>query len=183
MNAIRILSNGCTSYFIALCSVTVAYILWHFLSWTLKFSPSLQINEMTKELDALLAYIEKDGGFRDACITFQQRPLSAFEDGLQNFMELLQVFKVYHYCERSHSSFLNCLFVVLSVLLFQKLKPLLNVCACFNPQNKVEGQCSKIEDLRNKMFQGEPFLFFLGCYFLSKTSYDFTFCFVSTFMP
>ncbi|KAK8461112.1 hypothetical protein SEVIR_2G449500v4 [Setaria viridis] len=70
------------------------------------------INEMTKELDALLAYIEKDGGFRDACITFQQRPLSVFEDGLQNFMELLQVFK-----------------------------------------NKVEGQCSKIEDLRNKMFQ------------------------------
>ncbi|CAN6219986.1 unnamed protein product [Urochloa humidicola] len=70
------------------------------------------INEMTKELDALLAYIENDGGFRDACITFQQRPLSMFEDGLQNFLELLQVFK-----------------------------------------NKVEGQCSKIEDLRNKMFQ------------------------------
>ncbi|XP_066391516.1 nuclear pore complex protein NUP214-like [Miscanthus floridulus] len=70
------------------------------------------INEMTKELDALLAYIEKDGGFRDACITFQQHPLSMFEDGLQNFLELLQVFK-----------------------------------------GKVEEQCSKIEDLRNKMFQ------------------------------
>ncbi|KAJ1292475.1 hypothetical protein BS78_02G394300 [Paspalum vaginatum] len=70
------------------------------------------INEMTKELDALLAYIEKDGGFRDACITFQQRPLSMLEDGLQNFLELLQVFK-----------------------------------------GKVEGQCSKIEDLRNRMFQ------------------------------
>jgi len=55
---------------------------------------------MTKELDALLAYIEKDGGFRDACITFQQRPLSMFEDGLQNLLELLQVFKVYHNCER-----------------------------------------------------------------------------------
>jgi len=53
-----------------------------------------------KELNALLAYIEKDGGFRDACITFQQRPLSMFEDGLQNLLELLQVFKVYHNCER-----------------------------------------------------------------------------------
>uniref|UniRef100_A0A804QK28 Nuclear pore complex protein NUP214 n=1 Tax=Zea mays TaxID=4577 RepID=A0A804QK28_MAIZE len=70
------------------------------------------INEMTKELDALLAYIEKDGGFRDACITIQQRPLSMFEDGLQNFLQLLQVFK-----------------------------------------GKVEEQCSKIEDLRNNMFQ------------------------------
>ncbi|KAK3128068.1 hypothetical protein QOZ80_7AG0582120 [Eleusine coracana subsp. coracana] len=70
------------------------------------------INEMTKELDTLLSYIEKDGGFRDACITFQQGPLSMFEDGLQNFLELLQIFK-----------------------------------------SKVEGQCSKIEDLRNKMFQ------------------------------
>ncbi|XP_062187110.1 nuclear pore complex protein NUP214 isoform X2 [Phragmites australis] len=70
------------------------------------------IHEMTKELDTLLSYIEKDGGFRDACITFQQRPLSIFEDGLQIFLELLQVFK-----------------------------------------SKVEGQCSKIEDLRNKMFQ------------------------------
>ncbi|KAL6896847.1 hypothetical protein ACP4OV_007419 [Aristida adscensionis] len=70
------------------------------------------INEMTKELDTLLSYIEKDGGFRDACITLQQRPLATFEDGLQTFLELLQVFK-----------------------------------------SKVEGQCSKIEDLRNKMFQ------------------------------
>jgi len=70
------------------------------------------INEMTKELDVLLAYIEKDGGFRDACITFQQRPFSMFEDGLQNLLELLQVFK-----------------------------------------GKVEEQCSKIEDMRNKMFQ------------------------------
>ncbi|KAL6657342.1 hypothetical protein ACP70R_005122 [Stipagrostis hirtigluma subsp. patula] len=70
------------------------------------------INEMTKELDTLLADIESDGGFRDACITLQQRPLYMFEDGLQNFLDLLQVFK-----------------------------------------SKVEGQCSKIEDLRNKMFQ------------------------------
>jgi nuclear pore complex protein Nup214 len=53
-----------------------------------------QINEMTKELDTLLSYIEKDGGFRDACITFRQGPLSMFEDGLQNFSELLQIFKV-----------------------------------------------------------------------------------------
>lgn len=70
------------------------------------------INDMTKELDTLLAYIEKDGGFRDACITFQQRPLSMLEGDLQNFLELLQVFK-----------------------------------------NKVEEQCSKVEDLRDKMFQ------------------------------
>ncbi|TVU37188.1 hypothetical protein EJB05_10491 [Eragrostis curvula] len=70
------------------------------------------INEMTKELDALLSHIEKDGGFRDACITFQQGPVSMLEDGLQNFLELLQIFK-----------------------------------------RKVEGQCSQIEDLRNKMFQ------------------------------
>ena len=49
---------------------------------------------MTEELDSLLAYIEKDGGFRDACITLQQRPLSVLEGDLQNLLELLQVFKV-----------------------------------------------------------------------------------------
>ncbi|XP_044964279.1 nuclear pore complex protein NUP214 isoform X1 [Hordeum vulgare subsp. vulgare] len=70
------------------------------------------INDMTEELDTLLAYIEKDGGFRDACMTLQQRPLSVLEGDLQNLLELLQVFK-----------------------------------------NKVEEQCSKAEDLRNKMFQ------------------------------
>ncbi|KAM0909288.1 hypothetical protein ACQ4PT_014907 [Festuca glaucescens] len=70
------------------------------------------INDMTEELDTLLAYIEKDGGFRDACITLQQRPLSVLEGDLQNFLELLQVFK-----------------------------------------NKLEEQCSKADDLRNKMFQ------------------------------
>jgi hypothetical protein len=52
-----------------------------------------QINEMTKELDTLLSYIEKGDGFRDVCITFQQGPLSMFEDGLQNFSELPQIFK------------------------------------------------------------------------------------------
>lgn len=77
----------------------------------------LQINEMTKELDALLSYIEKDGGFRDACITFQQRPLSMFEDGLQNFLELLQIFKVYDNCERS-LLVLSCMFVVLMFFFF-----------------------------------------------------------------
>ncbi|XP_024313585.1 nuclear pore complex protein NUP214 isoform X2 [Brachypodium distachyon] len=51
------------------------------------------INDMTEELDTLLAYIEKDGGFIDACITSQQHPLSVLEGDLQNFMELLQVFK------------------------------------------------------------------------------------------
>ncbi|VAH42037.1 unnamed protein product [Triticum turgidum subsp. durum] len=71
------------------------------------------INDMTEELDTLLSYIEKDGGFRDACMTLQQRPLSVLEGDLQNLLELLQVFK-----------------------------------------NKVEDQCSKAEDLRNKMFQG-----------------------------
>ncbi|VAH26266.1 unnamed protein product [Triticum turgidum subsp. durum] len=70
------------------------------------------INDMTEELDTLLSYIEKDGGFRDACMTLQQRPLSVLEGDLQNLLELLQVFK-----------------------------------------NKVEEQCSKAEDLRNKMFQ------------------------------
>uniref|UniRef100_A0A804P1Y0 Tetratricopeptide repeat (TPR)-like superfamily protein n=1 Tax=Zea mays TaxID=4577 RepID=A0A804P1Y0_MAIZE len=55
---------------------------------------------------------DRDVGFRDACITIQQRSLSMFEDGLQNFLQLLQVFK-----------------------------------------RKVEEQCSKIEDLRNNMFQ------------------------------
>uniref|UniRef100_A0ACD5YZT8 Uncharacterized protein n=1 Tax=Avena sativa TaxID=4498 RepID=A0ACD5YZT8_AVESA len=70
------------------------------------------INDMTEELDTLLAYIEKDGGFRDACITFQQRPLSVLEGDLQNLLELLQVFK-----------------------------------------SKLEEQCSKADDLRNKMFQ------------------------------
>ncbi|KAF0907579.1 hypothetical protein E2562_018386 [Oryza meyeriana var. granulata] len=70
------------------------------------------INDMIKELDTLLAYIEKDGGFRDACITFQERPLSMFEGDLQNFLELLQIFK-----------------------------------------NKIAEQCSRVEDLRNKMFQ------------------------------
>jgi nuclear pore complex protein Nup214 len=44
----------------------------------------------------MLKYIERDVGFRDACITIQQRSLSMFEDGLQNFLQLLQVFKVYH---------------------------------------------------------------------------------------
>uniref|UniRef100_A0A0E0I5U5 Nuclear pore complex protein NUP214 n=1 Tax=Oryza nivara TaxID=4536 RepID=A0A0E0I5U5_ORYNI len=68
------------------------------------------INDMTKELDTLLSYIEKDGGFRDACITFQERPLSMFEGDLQNFLELLQIFK-----------------------------------------NKIAEQCSRVEDLRNKM--------------------------------
>jgi nuclear pore complex protein Nup214 len=48
-----------------------------------------QINDMTEELDTLLAYIEKDGGFRDACITLQQRPLSIPEGYLQNLLELL----------------------------------------------------------------------------------------------
>jgi nuclear pore complex protein Nup214 len=49
---------------------------------------------MTKELDTLLSYIEKGDGFRDAYITFPQGPLSMFEDGLQNFSELPQIFKV-----------------------------------------------------------------------------------------
>ena len=90
---------------------------------------------MTKELDALLAYIEKDGGFRDACITFQQHPLSMFEDGLQNFLELLQVFKVYNNCECSPlflPQWSLCCAVRSSVLkIVTKC-----VCACFNPRTK-----------------------------------------------
>jgi hypothetical protein len=82
-----------------------------------------------------------------------------FEDGLQNFLELLQVFKVYHNCERSLlflPQWSLCCVVCYSV---SKIVTKC-VCACFNPQNKVEGQCSKLEDLRNKMFQGEPFICF-----------------------
>ncbi|AQK59015.1 Nuclear pore complex protein NUP214, partial [Zea mays] len=63
---------------------------------------------------------------RDACITIQQRSLSMFEDGLQNFLQLLQVFK-----------------------------------------RKVEEQCSKIEDLRNNMFQGEIFVCSFDYLFIS----------------
>lgn len=125
---------------------------------TKAFPLLLQINEMTKELDALLAYIEKDGGFRDACITFQQRPLSLFEDGLQNFLELLQIFKVYDNCESSLLPQLSVCGAVCSSV----SNLLLNVYLLVStPQSKVEGQCSKIEDLRNKMFQGEPFIHFL----------------------
>lgn len=99
----------------------------------------------------MLKYIEKDGGFRDACITIQQRPLSMFEDGLQNFLQLLQVFKVYHNYEWPSIVCLGC-------CPFLYCKTLLNVYACFKPQGKVEEQCSKIEDLRNNMFQGEIFV-------------------------
>jgi len=120
---------------------------------------------MTKELDVLLAYIEKDGGFRDACITFQQRPFSMFEDGLQNLLELLQVFKVYHNCE-CPQLFLPQLSVCGAVH-SSLIKNLLNV-ACFNPQGKVEEQCSKIEDLRNKVFQGETFNVLLAIFLVSR---------------
>jgi hypothetical protein len=73
---------------------------------------------MTEELDTLLAYIEKDGGFRDACITLQQRPLSVLEGDLQNFLELLQVFKVIElFSSRSsmllvQNCYLTCLILI-----------------------------------------------------------------------
>jgi nuclear pore complex protein Nup214 len=95
---------------------------------------------MTEELDNLLAYIEKDGGFRDACITLQQRPLSVLEGDLQNLLELLQVFKVIEFL------FIQILSAACSELL-------LNM-SDFDLQNKLEEQCSKADDLRNKMFQG-----------------------------
>jgi nuclear pore complex protein Nup214 len=95
---------------------------------------------MTEELDNLLAYIEKDGGFRDACITLQQRPLSVLEGDLQNLLELLQVFKVIE-------------FLFIQILSAACLELLLNM-SYFDLQSKLEEQCSKADDLRNKMFQG-----------------------------
>jgi nuclear pore complex protein Nup214 len=72
------------------------YLLPHgtYFLWSLKIFSVSSNNEMTKELDTVLSYIEKGDGFRDACITFPQGPLSMFEDGLQNFSELPQIFKV-----------------------------------------------------------------------------------------
>lgn len=108
---------------------------------------------MTEELDTLLSYIEKDGGFRDACMTLQQRPLSVLEGDLQNLLELLQVFKVIYL-------FSSGLFFGVSDIICSAAcsKLLLNMSYC-ELQNKVEEQCSKAEDLRNKMFQGTSCLY------------------------
>nr|XP_029124017.1 nuclear pore complex protein NUP214 isoform X3 [Elaeis guineensis] len=46
------------------------------------------VKDMTKELDTLLSFIEREGGFRDACTVFQQSSLLALEEGLQNLSAL-----------------------------------------------------------------------------------------------
>ncbi|KAG1371445.1 putative nuclear pore complex protein NUP214 [Cocos nucifera] len=46
------------------------------------------VKDMTKELDTLLSFIEREGGFRDACTVFQQSSLVALEEGLQNLSAL-----------------------------------------------------------------------------------------------
>ncbi|XP_026661439.2 nuclear pore complex protein NUP214 isoform X2 [Phoenix dactylifera] len=46
------------------------------------------VKDMTKELDTLLSFIEREDGFRDACTVFQQSSLLALEEGLQNLSAL-----------------------------------------------------------------------------------------------
>ncbi|KAJ4970400.1 hypothetical protein NE237_003499 [Protea cynaroides] len=42
------------------------------------------VKDMAKELDTLLSYIEKDGGFKDACTVFQKSSVLALEQGVEN---------------------------------------------------------------------------------------------------
>lgn len=46
------------------------------------FFLSIQIKEMTKELDILLQSIEEKGGFRDACTVLQKTAVESLEKGL-----------------------------------------------------------------------------------------------------
>ena len=55
----------------------------------------------------------KDGYFRDACIFLQESPLSVLEGGLQNLLELLQVFKVTIELFSSKSSVI-CMFKIVT---------------------------------------------------------------------
>ncbi|KAF5187282.1 Nuclear pore complex protein [Thalictrum thalictroides] len=51
------------------------------------------VNEMAKELDALLSCIEGEGGFRDVCIIFQESSVTKVEQGLENLTERCKVWK------------------------------------------------------------------------------------------
>ncbi|KAJ0978085.1 hypothetical protein J5N97_013559 [Dioscorea zingiberensis] len=51
------------------------------------------VKNMVKELDNLLSFIEREGGFRDACTVFQESSLLALQDGLQNLSMISQVHK------------------------------------------------------------------------------------------
>ncbi|KAF9597285.1 hypothetical protein IFM89_016426 [Coptis chinensis] len=51
------------------------------------------VNEMAKELDTLLADIEGDGGFRDACMLFQKDSVLGVEQDLENLADRGRVWK------------------------------------------------------------------------------------------
>ncbi|XP_042481599.1 nuclear pore complex protein NUP214 isoform X2 [Macadamia integrifolia] len=51
------------------------------------------VKEMAKELDTLLSYIEKEGGFRDACTVFQRSSVLALEQEMENLSDRCRVWR------------------------------------------------------------------------------------------
>lgn len=58
------------------------------------FFLSIQIKEMTKELDILLQSIEEKGGFRDACTILQKSSVESLEKGIATLSKKCQMWKV-----------------------------------------------------------------------------------------
>uniref|UniRef100_A0A1D1Z7S4 Nuclear pore complex protein Nup214 n=1 Tax=Anthurium amnicola TaxID=1678845 RepID=A0A1D1Z7S4_9ARAE len=52
------------------------------------------VNDMVEELDTLLAYIDREGGFKDACTVIQRSLASSLEEGLKNSLEKFRMCKV-----------------------------------------------------------------------------------------
>lgn len=58
---------------------------------------SIQIKEMTKELDILLQSIEEEGGFRDACTILQKSSVELLEQGIATLSKKCQTWRVLFY--------------------------------------------------------------------------------------
>lgn len=54
----------------------------------------VQVDDMTKELDDLLADIEQEGGLRDACTVIQRSSVLSLEEGINKLSEKLRMCKV-----------------------------------------------------------------------------------------
>ena len=55
---------------------------------------SIQIKDMTKELDTLLQSIEQPGGYRDACTVSLESSVVALEQGIGTLSDKCRVWKV-----------------------------------------------------------------------------------------
>lgn len=81
----------CTSFsFFGCVNLFSLFFSAHLIS----LSFSIQINDMTKELDMLLHSIEQPGGFRDACTVLQKSSLEALEQGILTLSDKWQKWRV-----------------------------------------------------------------------------------------